>query len=469
MAQVPSFSQLDEQPMKAFHWRSVVTTGMGVFADGYDLSAIGIVLPLVLTSFGIARVSSFQGAMLAGSALIGAALGAMIFGLLGQRGRKTFYGIDVTIMAIAALAQVFVPDLWSLIAVRFILGVGVGADYVLSPTIMSEHANRSDRGRALGFGFGVMWPSGTLAAALLVLALQGIGVGPDMVWRIVLAAGAVPALSVLYLRRKMPETARYLARLAGDESGAASVVSEVAGEPAAPLPGIDQRKLWQVLRRHGRPILAAALLWMVYDIVVYSTILFGPSLIAKGLGIGPVVFAIIAALFFSIPGAVAAALLADHIGRKMLMASCMALGAAMLFLFAGLHTAVVASPLLGMIFFGIYNIAMNGPGVVTSFLGAELSPTRLRTVGQSISVVGGRTGASISAFLFPLIFSRIGLFGAIMTLAGLAVLGAILTATIIPETRGRSLEEINDEAFDPLTLSPTLVQTSAGERSAMRA
>jgi MFS family permease len=461
MEQIPSFAQLDEQPLKAFHWRSIVTTGMGVFADGYDLSAIGIVLPLVLTSFGVAHVSSIQGAMLAGSALIGAALGAMIFGLLGQRGRKTFYGLDVTIMAIAAVAQVFVPDLWWLIGVRFILGIGVGADYVLSPTIMSEYANRSDRGRALGFGFGVMWPSGTLAAALLVLALQGAGIGPDLVWRIVLAAGAVPALSVLYLRRRMPETARYLARLADDQPGAAAVVREVAGEPAAPLPGVDRRELWHVLRRHGRPILAAALLWMVYDIVVYSTILFGPSLIAEGLGLGPVVFAIIAALFFSIPGAVAAALLADRVGRKVLMGGCMALGAIMLFLFAGLHTAVVASPLLGMTFFGIYNIAMNGPGVVTSFLGAELSPTRLRTIGQSISVVGGRTGASISAFLFPLIFARIGLYGAIMTLAAIAVLGAILSMTIIPETRGRSLEEINDEALDSTILSPGLVPATA--------
>ena len=115
MEEIPSFAQLDEQPMKAFHWRSIVTTGMGVFTDGYDLSAIGIVLPLVLTCFGVAHVSSIQGAMLAGSALIGAALGAVIFGLLGQRGRKTFYGLDVTIMAIAAVAQVFVPDLGWLI------------------------------------------------------------------------------------------------------------------------------------------------------------------------------------------------------------------------------------------------------------------------------------------------------------------------------------------------------------------
>jgi MFS family permease len=152
-----SFRQLDEQPFKRFHWLAVFTTGMGVFADGYDLSSIGIVLPLVLSSFGVARVSSIQGAGLAGSALVGAAFGALLFGFLAQRGRKKFYGIDVTLMAIAAIAQVFAGSIWSLIAVRVILGIGVGADYVLSPTIMAEHANRRDRGRKIGIGFGVMW------------------------------------------------------------------------------------------------------------------------------------------------------------------------------------------------------------------------------------------------------------------------------------------------------------------------
>lgn len=88
---------------------------------------------------------------------------------------------------------------------------------------------------------------------------------------------------------------------------------------------------------------------------------------------------------------------------------------------------------------------MQAPGLVTSFLGAELSPTRLRSVGQSISVIGGRTGASISAFLFPLVFARFGEVAAIYTLAVLAAVGAVLTMTIIPEARRRALEDINGE------------------------
>ena len=171
-----AFEQLDEKPFSRFHLLAMFTTGMGVFTDGYDLSSIGLVLPLVLSSFGIAHISSVQSGLLTGAALVGSAVGAIVFGFLAQKGRKRFYGIDVAIMAAAAAAQAFAPDLWTLIAIRFVLGVGVGADYVLSPTIMAEHANRKDRGKKLGFGFGAMWGFGAIGAALALLLLQHLGV-----------------------------------------------------------------------------------------------------------------------------------------------------------------------------------------------------------------------------------------------------------------------------------------------------
>lgn len=444
----PSFEQLDEQPFKSFHWLAVFTTGMGVFTDGYDLSSIGIVLPLVLASFGVAHVSSIQGAALAGSALVGASVGALLFGVLAQGGRKKFYGIDVTIMAIAAIAQIFTSSLWALVAVRFILGIGVGADYVLSPTIMAEHANRRDRGRKIGIGFGVMWTTGALVAAVLTLGLRSAGVSPDLVWRIVLAFGAVPALSVLYLRRSMPETARYLARLADDADGAAAVVQHVAGAPAAQLPGRDDRSFSEVFARHAGPIFATAILWMVFDIVAYSGTLFGPSLIAKGLGISATTFAIGMNLLFGIPGAlISSILLIDRIGRKPLQSWGFVGAGIMLVLFAALHESVLVLPVLGFVLYGLYTLTLSGPNIVsgTGILGVELAPTRVRTIGQAISVTGGRIGASITAFLFPLVFARTGIVGAIYTMAGFSFLGAVLTWLLVPETARQSLEEITDD------------------------
>src|SRR5947209_14125899 len=89
------FTVLDEQRFAAFHWRTTLVTGLGVFCDGYDLSSVGIVLPLILQSFGDAKLSSIESASLAASALLGSVVGALLFGALAQGGRKRFYGLDV--------------------------------------------------------------------------------------------------------------------------------------------------------------------------------------------------------------------------------------------------------------------------------------------------------------------------------------------------------------------------------------
>jgi MFS family permease len=443
------FANQDEQPFKRFHWLTLFTTGMGVFTDGYDLSSIGVVLPLVLASFGVAHITGLESGMLAGSALVGAAVGALIFGALAQNGRKKFYGLDVTLMAIMAAAQAFAPDLWTLIAIRFVLGIGIGADYVLSPTIMAEHANRRDRGKKLGLGFGVMWQVGGAVAALVALLLGSLSVDADLRWRLVLAFGSVPALSVLYLRRKMPETARYLARLEGDSTGAAKVVHHIAGAAPTTAASRDRRAWRAVFSQHAQAIFGAALLWLLFDIVVYSGILFGPSLIAQGLGLAPAIFSLIASFVFVIPGALIGVSLIDRIGRKQLQTWGFIGAAAMLGLFAYLHDQVMAAPALGMLLFGLYSLLITaGPSSVAGagILGVELSPTRIRTIGQSITVVGGRIGASIAAFLFPLLFGVLGETGVIYLLAAVSIVGAVCTMLVIPETAQRSLEDINADA-----------------------
>ncbi len=393
---------------------------------------------------------------LAGSALVGAAVGALIFGALAQNGRKRYYGLDVMLMALAAFAQILAPNLWALIGIRFILGIGVGADYVLSPTIMAEHANRRDRGKKIGIGFGVMWSSGAVVAAILNVILSAAGVSHDLQWRIVLAFGAVPALSVLYLRRRMPETARYLSRLAGDDAAVQAVVTRIAGGSDGTMPGRDRRPWQEVFSQHARVIFSAALLWMLFDIVVYSGILFGPSLIAKGLGLSPTTFALLTAFFFTLPGCLIGVGLIDKIGRKALQAGGFVLAAIMLALFAGLQKDVDGAPLLGMILFGLYTLTITaGPSTVAGagILGVELSPTRVRSIGQAVTVVGGRIGASISAFLFPLLFGVIGETGVITLLAIISVIGAICTMLLIPETANRSLEDINADGDADLQLA----------------
>ena len=426
----------------------MLTTGLGVFCDGYDISAIGLVLPQVLASFGTHQLTSVQSAVLTASALVGAAIGALIFGVLGQKGRKRFYGYDMLILGVAAAAQSFAPSVAWLIALRFILGIGIGADYVLSPVIMAEHANRADRGRALGLGFGAMWPIGALAAAALKLLLQALHVPEDLQWRLVLGAGAIPALAVLYFRRRMPETARFLARIEANQAEAKRVMEHVAGQPVE-APGADPRPFGEVFAAHARWIFSAALLWMIYDLVVYSAILFGPNLIAKGLGMDGAVFNTLIELVFVIPASIGMSwFLIDRMGRKPLQVWGFATSALMLMIFAALRSKLAGAPAIAFIAYGLFNVTQTGPGLVSGagVLGVELAPTRIRAVAQSITVAGGRIGAAISGFAFPLLFGAIGEVATVLILVALSVLGAVCTQVLVPETSARSLEDINGEA-----------------------
>jgi MFS family permease len=443
------FTALDEQKFSAFHWQAILVTGLGVFCDGYDISSIALVLTSVLASYHVAAhdVPLLKGS-LAAAALIGSMLGALAFGMLAQKGRKRFYGLDALILGVAALAQAFMPSVWLLVACRFILGIGVGADYVLSPTIMAELANRADRGKAIGLGFGTMWPVGALTAAIFKLLLDVFHVPPDLVWKIVLAGGAIPALGVMYFRRRMPESARYLARVAADQAKAQAVIVEVTGATSAPPPSIDTRPFWQVFRQHAAHIFAGAFLWMIYDLVVYAAILFGPDIIAQNLGIPASIYQILTELIFVLPPSILMSwFIIDRIGRKPLQVWGFVVGAGILFLFAWMRFAWPHQALAAYIVFGLFNVAQTGPGLVSGagVFGVELAPTRIRSVAQSITVIGGRIGAAISGFVFPLMNSQLGFVWTMAGLAALSLVGGVATHLMVPETSARSLEDINLE------------------------
>jgi len=443
------FAILDEQKFSAFHWQAVLVTGLGVFCDGYDISSISLVLTSALHAYHVAPhdVPLVKG-WLTAAALIGSMLGALGFGLMAQKGRKRFYGLDALILGVAALGQAFMPSVWALVACRFILGIGVGADYVLSPTIMAEHSNRADRGRAIGLGFGTMWPIGALTAALFKLLLDTYHVPEDLVWKIVLAGGAIPALGVMYFRRSMPESARFLAGVAGDQKAAQAAVTVVTGEAAVPPPVVDSRPVWQLLRQHARYILAGAILWMIYDLVVYAAILFGPDIIAQNLHIPASIYQIETELIFVIPPSILMSwFLLDKVGRKPTQVWGFAAGAVILAIFAWMRSVPGIPAILAYLVYGLFNVAQTGPGLVSGagVYGVELAPTRIRSIAQSITVVGGRIGATISAFAFPILNAQLGFVWTMAGLAALSLVGAILSQVLVPETGRRSLEEINLE------------------------
>ncbi len=287
------------------------------------------------------------------------------------------------ILGIFAFLQIFAINVYALIIIRLILGIGVGADYVMSPMIMGEHANAKDRGKTIGFGFGMMWGFGALLAAFAYMISGPIlGVSDAILWRIVLALGAVPALAVVYLRRKMPETPRFIARIAGDKKSFEDEVKYVANRQIKIEGNIkDEHGFRYYFHKYRREYVAAMLLWFFYDQIAYAGILFGPTLIASKLGLSPDAWTYLMEVFTLVGGIVMLSLI-DRKGRKLLQILGFIGMGAFLLLFDGLKSVgiVAAFPIAGMLAYGLGMHFSNqaGPGSITAsgMYGVELAPTK---------------------------------------------------------------------------------------------
>ena len=135
------FSEMDNAGISAHHWKIMFISGMGFFTDAYDLFIIGVVMALVKPLW---HVGKLEESLVESTALLAAAIGALLFGRVADMlGRKRIYGVEVLVLAAGAIGCAFAPNIWWLIGLRFILGIGIGGDYPVSATIMSEYCRQS--------------------------------------------------------------------------------------------------------------------------------------------------------------------------------------------------------------------------------------------------------------------------------------------------------------------------------------
>src|ERR1700684_4419701 len=198
--------QTDSAKITPHHWKILFISGMGFFTDAYDLFIIGVVMALLKQEW---HVSTVAEGLVTSSALLASAVGALLFGRVADMlGRKRIYGYEVLVLAAGAIASAFSLNIWFLIVFRVILGVGIGGDYPVSATLMSEFSGKKHRGMMVSLVF-AMQAAGLIVGPLLAALLLVTGMDHDLVWRLLLAFGAVPALAVFQMRRRMAETPRF--------------------------------------------------------------------------------------------------------------------------------------------------------------------------------------------------------------------------------------------------------------------
>ncbi|MBV8538086.1 MAG: MFS transporter [Alphaproteobacteria bacterium] len=455
--------RMDSSRVTALHWKIMFISGMGFFTDAYDLFIIGVAMSLLKEEW---HFSSFAEGLVTSTALLASAIGAVLFGRIADMlGRKRIYGYEVLVLAFGAIASAFSPNIWWLIAFRVVLGIGIGGDYPVSSTIMSEYAGKKTRGMMVTLVF-TMQAAGLIFGPLLAAALLVTSLSHDLVWRLLLAFGAVPALAVFQMRRHMAETPRYL--LASGQHGAfgtaaAHVLGQFEGSGARGPVKEDSARVkepfWRGFRvLTGRPLLVsrligASLAWLLMDFAYYGNTVSSPMVLSA---ITPnkdvlthtlmqlAVFAVAAA-----PGYLVAAAMMDRMGRK----SIQVIGFAMMALtFAGMALIPDVTKLVlpFLIVYGIsYFFTEFGPNSTTFVYPAEIFPVTARTTGHGIAAAAGKLGGFLGVFLFPVLMAWHGLLAAESAATVVSVLGILVTLALLPETKGKSLEELNRDEYFP--------------------
>ncbi|RZC51276.1 hypothetical protein C5167_019695 [Papaver somniferum] len=513
--QLEVLKALDVAKTQLYHFTAIVIAGMGFFTDAYDLFCISLVTKLLgriyYTVPGAEKPGTLPpnvAAAVNGVALVGTLAGQLFFGWLGDRmGRKRVYGLTLLIMVTCSVASGLSLGnqpkavMATLCFFRFWLGFGIGGDYPLSATIMSEYANKKTRGAFIAAVF-AMQGTGILAGGIMAIivssifdkqfpapayqvdALASLPPESDYIWRIIVIFGAIPAALTYYWRMKMPETARYTALVEKNAERAAADMSKVLNKEIKAETEMVERMTtdesnsfglfsMKFLKRHGLPLLGTTSTWFLLDIAFYSQNLFQKDIFtaigwippAKTMSASQEVFKIaraqtLIALCSTVPGYWFTVAFIDIMGRWAIQM--------MGFFFMTVFMFAIAFPynywskkenrigfviMYALTFF----FANFGPNSTTFIVPAEIFPARLRSTCHGISAAAGKAGAIIGAFGFLYAAQNqdpkktdhgypagIGVKNSLIVLGVINFIGMLFTF-LVPEPNGKSLEELSGE------------------------
>lgn len=443
--------EMDKVNVSKFHYKMLLLSAAGVFLDGYDLFIISVVLlfikPIWINTLPPAERAIVTGAI-AASALIGMFVGAFTLGHYTDKiGRKTMYVIDLIFFVVFAGISAVSQNVYQLIIFRFLLGIGIGADYPISSTYISEFAPAEKRGRMISSTF-TFWGIGALTAAIVgyFIALWN-PLGNDS-WRIMLLSGVIPAVIVILLRTTMPESPRWLLSQAKTDR-ALKIIKML--NPKINLENIDLnvKREKSSIRDLISPVyirrtLFAWIPWFFMDIAVYGIGMYTPTIL-QALGFKDPIQSIIGTAIldtFGIIGFILAIIFIDRVGRlRLQILGFLGMGLSLLLL--GLTNG--SSILLLLVLFAIFQISENaGPNTTTWVVATELFPTRLRGTAQGSSAAISRVGAITGVFILPLITQIYGEYAAITVVSLAAFAGLIATLILGEETKSLSLEDASN-------------------------
>ncbi|MFP6560264.1 MFS transporter [Paraburkholderia sp. B3] len=437
--------RLDALEIGPFHWRLLGLIGGGMFFDAFDNFLTGSVLG-ALVHQGLSDLH--LNALFISMGFAGLTLGAWGAGVVGDRfGRRFSYQFNLLVFGITSLAASLAPSMTWLVVLRFVMGIGLGAEIVVGYSTLNEFVPAHARGRFASLLNLITNSSVLVSAAASYLIIPHFG------WRWMFAIPGLGALVIWYLRKSMPESPRWLAAV-GRHDEARVVVeriesqSRVRAEPAVAARQDDEvpgrlRDLFSA-QQLSRTVVGIAVICISFT-AMYAFVAWVPTFLVKqGFGISSSLL-ISSAMFAGGPaGSLIAMAIADRLGRKWGLVIFSLAGA-----LTGFAYPFVKAPV---------SIALVGFGVttciyVTSALGVacyvtELFPTRLRLRGVGLCNAAGRFVNVGVPYVVANVYALAGLMGVVSFIGALFVLLALVLAALGVETRKRTLEDVQAPVGD---------------------
>ncbi|BAQ64461.1 MFS transporter [Geminocystis sp. NIES-3709] len=459
-------SKLDESKLTKPMWFLWLLSAGLIALDGFDFFIIGIALPFLEKDF---NLTTTQIGSIAVSAIIGSLIGSLTLGGITDKiGRQKMLLIDVLIFIISSAGTALAWNAFSLIFFRFLVGVGIGADYPISVAYITENVPSRLRGRMV-IGAFTFQAVGALFGALTGIIIINIftQIFPNSLdilikygWRAMLGIGLLLAIFVGFLRLQflLESPLYYIAKgdyknaeLAARELLETDIIVNSESDPQPEETNLNYSSLFSP--KYIKNTLLASIPWFLQDIATYGIGIFTPTIIAilafnnqDNFIIRQIRSAQGSAIvdLFLIIGFLVAVLLVDKVGRiplQIIGFIGMALGLILLGI-AG-DPNINQHPNFILVFSGflVFNLLMNaGPNSTTFLLSGEIFPTSIRATGAGLAAAIAKSGAVLGTFLLPILREDLGVSNLLYILAFSCLLAGILTYFLRIETKGKTLE-----------------------------
>ncbi|MGW3352610.1 MFS transporter [Nonomuraea rubra] len=447
-------ARLDRLPLSRPHYVLLLIGGLGYTFDGMDSAVVAFLLPSAQEAWGL---SNGQLGFIGSATPFGFLFGATVAGLLGDRiGRKKVMMYALAFYAVFSVVAAFAPNYEVFLGARVLAGAGAGAESAIIAPFLSEFVPAKRRGWFIGA------LAGFFSFGFVMAALIGRFVVPtfDDGWRIAQVITALPIVMLLWWRRSLPESPRFLLQQ-GRTGEAEAVVADLerrveraTGQPLPPVPenavaptstGAAKVNLFSALRFLWSPAMArrTAVIWLVWFVITFSYYGFfswiPTLLVQRGITVTKSFEFSIIIYLAQIPGYFSAAWLSERMDRKNTIALYLAGSAVSAFWLSQMDSPVTIT-LAG----AVLSFFLNGTYAGVYSYTPEVFPTWIRATGTGLSSAFGRVGSILAPTIIGLSAASLGFAGVFGLTTAVLVAGVVCVVVFGLATAGRSLEELTE-------------------------